>query len=447
MVKAFEPFVPVDDTDIATFDDGSADAALVKLDAAITPVQAGSGTPAPDNVRAITGFTGADAHVSGSNAWDEESELGTFGGGAFVPSTTRIRNKNAIPVKPGVQYYLKTSSVTYVMAVDAATDWTRYQTFSDASGSFVLTVPEWAHFIYISPDNAYGAVYKNDISVNYPSTDTEYHAYAGGDTYPIDWTDDAGTVYGGSINFTTGELIVTHAAVKLENMTAADMSQFYTGSAFNNIEFSNMRSLGAPDADYISDQFATVQALTAPYQIVKGTSPTATRCYLSVPTDYATKEAAIELINTLKPTIVYELATPLTYELTPVEVKTLEEKGTNNVWVSTGKIIELYYPIDIDFIRRHFMVNSGYILLDGGDIDLTETDPQLIVGSWDRIVTAMETGKPIWAFNTKYGTGKPLSPVPVFAWYLSNTSIVIVGATLHIIVSNNDYCVVQDVAA
>ena len=92
------------------------------------------------------------------------------------------------------------------------------------------------------------------------------------------------------------------------------------------------------------------------------------------------------------------------------------------------------------------MINSGYILLDGGGIDLSSADSQLITGSWDRITTAMETGKPIWAFNTKYGTGKPLSPVPVFAWYLSSTSIVIVGATLHIIVTNDDYCVVQDVA-
>ena len=93
------------------------------------------------------------------------------------------------------------------------------------------------------------------------------------------------------------------------------------------------------------------------------------------------------------------------------------------------------------------MINSGYILLDGGNIDLSSSDSQLITGSWNRIVTAMETGKPIWAYNTKYGTGKPLSPVPVFAWYLSATAIVIVGATLHIIVTNDDYCVVQDVAS
>ena len=92
------------------------------------------------------------------------------------------------------------------------------------------------------------------------------------------------------------------------------------------------------------------------------------------------------------------------------------------------------------------MKNPGYIFLDGGGIDLSSSDPQLIAGAWNRTVTVIKTGKPIWAYNTKYGTGKPLTPVPVFCWYLSASSIVIVGATLHIIVTNDDYCVVQDVA-
>ena len=79
------------------------------------------------------------------------------------------------------------------------------------------------------------------------------------------------------------------------------------------------------------------------------------------------------------------------------------------------------------------MKNPGYIFLDGGGIDLSSSDPQLIAGAWNRTVTVIKTGK-------------PLTPVPVFCWYLSASSIVIVGATLHIIVTNDDYCVVQDVA-
>lgn len=92
-------------------------------------------------------------------------------------------------------------------------------------------------------------------------------------------------------------------------------------------------------------------------------------------------------------------------------------------------------------------MNAGYFMLDGGGIDLSTDSPQTIAGSWNRAVTAMKTDKPIFAYNTKYGTGKPLSPVPVFGWYLASDKIVLVGATLHIVVSDDDSCVVQDVAA
>jgi hypothetical protein len=39
--------------------------------------------------------------------------------------------------------------------------------------------------------------------------------------------------------------------------------------------------------------------------------------------------------------LVYELATPLTYQLTPTQVKSL--LGSNNVWADCGKILEGQY--------------------------------------------------------------------------------------------------------
>ena len=42
-----------------------------------------------------------------------------------------------------------------------------------------------------------------------------------------------------------------------------------------------------------------------------------------------------------KPTIVYELAEPITYHLTPTQIRTLV--GTNNIWADTGNIIEGKY--------------------------------------------------------------------------------------------------------
>ena len=92
------------------------------------------------------------------------------------------------------------------------------------------------------------------------------------------------------------------------------------------------------------------------------------------------------------------------------------------------------------------MYNFGYIMMDGGGIDLSSSDPQTITGAWARTVEAIKTGKPIFSYNTKYGSGKNLTPVPCFAWYINSTTAVIVGATLHIQVTSDDTCVVQDVA-
>ena len=53
-------------------------APLASLLVDINPVQSGSGEPSPTNIRPITGWTGANANVTGVNVWDEEWESGAF---------------------------------------------------------------------------------------------------------------------------------------------------------------------------------------------------------------------------------------------------------------------------------------------------------------------------------------------------------------------------------
>ena len=93
-------------------------------------------------------------------------------------------------------------------------------------------------------------------------------------------------------------------------------------------------------------------------------------------------------------------------------------------------------------------MNGGYFLLDCGGLDLTGgSTPQEIAGCWSRAKTALSTGKPIVAHNCVYGTGVPVSPVTCFGWYINTDEIVIVGATLHIHVKDDDTLIVIDVAA
>lgn len=90
-------------------------------------------------------------------------------------------------------------------------------------------------------------------------------------------------------------------------------------------------------------------------------------------------------------------------------------------------------------------MNGGYYLLDCKGLDLSSASAQTITGSWQDSVNALKAGKPIVAHNCVYGSGKPVSPVTCFGWQIATDEIVIVGATLHIHVKDNDKCTVLDV--
>lgn len=92
-------------------------------------------------------------------------------------------------------------------------------------------------------------------------------------------------------------------------------------------------------------------------------------------------------------------------------------------------------------------MKGGYILVDCTGIDLTESAAQSIPGIWDKAVTAIAANKPIIAENCVYGTGVRVSPVTCFGWYIDTDEIVIVGATLHIHIKDDNTATVLDVVS
>lgn len=151
-------------------------APLKALECAFAPVQA-AGTPAPDNVLPISGWTGCNVVRCGTNLWDEQWESGSiWKDGLDIPDNTRIRSKNYIPISPNTAYYYKTPTTIGLRYYD------RNKTHLGSSTN--VTVRNGAK---TSPANAYylrflvveTTTYNNDISINYPATDTEYHPYTG----------------------------------------------------------------------------------------------------------------------------------------------------------------------------------------------------------------------------------------------------------------------------
>ena len=181
-------------------------------------------------------------------------------------------------------------------------------------------------------------------------------------TYSITFPAAAGTVYGGTLDVTTGKLTVDMAMVDLgaKNWypsTAAGRTRFRTGiTDIERISSPNVR------ASLLCSNYPTKTA-NQTYQGTTGVSLQQNSA------DIYIYDPQTESMTTAE--LVYKLATPQTYQLTPTEVKTL--LGVNNIFANTGDT-EIEYRADPDlYIQRKMpevpvddvQINGTSIVTDG----------------------------------------------------------------------------------
>ena len=146
--------------------------------------------------------------------------------------------------------------------------------------------------------------------------------------YPISWQSTAGTVYGGTLDVTTGVLTVTHILDDRPQDLSWSEYQYINGVFTANIDNKkNNRNIISNKLKYYDGSVTNILDLN-----LSGSNSNS-RVYVRF-------DAYTGNLNGFKEEIadgyvfVYELATPLTYQLTPTEVKTL--LGQNNIWADTG---------------------------------------------------------------------------------------------------------------
>lgn len=61
------------------------------------------------------------------------------------------------------------------------------------------------------------------------------------------------------------------------------------------------------------------------------------------------------------------------------------------------------------------MKKTGYVVVDCTGIDLLAQSKKTVSGIYAKVKEAYETGKPMFACNCEYGSGVPMTPVPVMA--------------------------------
>lgn len=83
------------------------------------------------------------------------------------------------------------------------------------------------------------------------------------------------------------------------------------------------------------------------------------------------------------------------------------------------------------------MTRPGYIMVDCKGANLLAQSTETKVGLYDDCKAAYESGKLIIAINLQYGSGVPMTPVPVFA--IEEGGVYIFTASiLQIRVASND---------
>lgn len=153
------------------------------------PVQQGTGDPSPDNVRPIIGWTGLNISRTGINLWDGAVETGFYSTttGLPVDASGYKRGKNRMIIKPGESVYVATAGLR-LLYYDAEDNY-----ISVTTGVGVKTVPTNCHYMrfYLSDSD-----YTGNVSINYPSTETE-PLQPLGNSYPVTFPATGANLFNG----------------------------------------------------------------------------------------------------------------------------------------------------------------------------------------------------------------------------------------------------------
>ena len=290
------------------------------------------------NICPISGWTGAEVTRTGVNVWDEETENGGLNSSTGLPDTqqNKLRAKNNTPCKPSTVYHFVNAGVDVYSTV----------CFYDADGEFIssitnahngtnFTTPSNARYFRFDIAPTYGTTYNHDISINYPATDTDYVPYTG-NQISVDWEDDAGTVYGGTLDVISGLLTVDRASVEINSDIGFGRNLAYSYYVKGTV-LPNIKQLAAAAASVISNKYKS------------SVSSDRGICFLNPGGNIRFNtineyDNIADMIEGERPMqFVYPLETPITYQLTPQQLDTL--LGTNNIWANTGDT-EVTYPAD-----------------------------------------------------------------------------------------------------
>lgn len=343
-----------DSGDIASFSDGADGLNVKSLVLGIEPVQSGSGDPSPSNVRPISGHTDVVVTRTGKNVLPENASFPTTTKGVTFTknangaiSFTGTTSSNDFSVDVGsvllnAGTYILSGAPSNTKRLRIAKGSTLLGHDTGSGYSFTLTESATVFVTFRITDGS-GVAVSGTVSpmIRISTDDATYEPYQS-DTLSLSLPSAAGTVYGGTLDVTTGKLTVDRAIVDIGSLSWS----VYGSGAHARFGTTGIQSTAlAPASDSTQspilcealkpDTATRIYNQTAASTIGIGANGTlyAYAPNYSTAADFKTAMNGVELV--------YPLATPIEYTLSPAQLATL--KGSNNIWQDSGTVAVEYF--------------------------------------------------------------------------------------------------------
>lgn len=344
-------FLPTDTASgaVASFPDGADGVPVESLTVSIEPLQEGSGDPSPDNVRPISGWTGAEVTAAGKNLLDK-SGMSFTASNAYIGSATQTGPADGSLVLKAGSYVFSVSGVDAVTGLYVAnSSGTNIAVrYNDTFVAFALTETTAVKLTIYKTGVTAEILEGYNYQLEFGSTATAYEPY-NGTTITHEFVDELGntlTVYGGEDELVGGKLRVTAAKVVFDG--TQDVSFYaFDAQGIGRIAWPTFQNIGEAGVDFLSD---TLRVKAAGSRVASGDTWTimnnlassgSPRMFMLFPLDVVASVADFETYCAAHPiSVIYPLATPLEYDLTPNDLRTLY--GDNTIFADCGDVSVTY---------------------------------------------------------------------------------------------------------
>ena len=321
---------------------------IQELSLSINPTQSGSGDPAPDNIRPITGVSSVNVARTGKNLSPTQPINYTATNYGVILFWVKAGTYTASYTGGNCQFYVRTSTPTDT-TITSGTEISHSTTYRN---DYTFTVPSDGYYkvqLYRSSGSPWSAVdAPTNFQIEIGNQPSSYEPYTG-NTYLIQLGD---TYYGATLDVVRGKLRVINGCAIINVNKTHNFG--VNASGYGRAEFS-MTSLGAPKGksgstadENVCDKLKSTNPSYSwnygnKYSCAIYTEGTGVRITASAAENTsALMDAWLTTLGDIM--LIYPLATPIEIDLTPTQVNSL--LGQNHIWHDANGDVEVLKFMD-----------------------------------------------------------------------------------------------------